>query len=363
MSAIAKGSAISRNILLVALLLPLRVMLGAPSPGKACCTADNADRPVRIASQEVLIIWDAATGTEHFIRRADFRMGKPTESFGFLVPTPSRPNLAEAPDAVFGNLAALSRPKTVTRFDIQWSLLLPLLSTPHRASGVAQSAAVPGEAVREVSRTHVAGYDAVVLQATDPKALATWLGKHGFTSRPEIADWATPYIEARWMVTAFTYKPRPDEEPSGTVSTPAVRMTFTAPQPIFPYRVPSDNRQGGNLLRLYYVGAERASAQLGPTEWSATTTFASQLGTRIDHALAGAIPHAGELGEDRWLTVFEDATWPSGKDDLYFHPAATQRPVTPPPIVRHRTVFFPLDVLLLLGIPAVVIIARKRTVR
>ncbi|MDZ4803937.1 MAG: hypothetical protein SGI90_03605 [Candidatus Eisenbacteria bacterium] len=72
----------------LALLLALTITMGAPLPGQACCVANFADQPVRIAGQEVLIVWDAETGTEHFVRRANFRAGQATESFGFLVPTP-----------------------------------------------------------------------------------------------------------------------------------------------------------------------------------------------------------------------------------------------------------------------------------
>lgn len=337
---------------------------GAPLPGQACCVAESRDQPVRIAGQEVLIIRDAATHTEHFIRRANFRASQPTETFGFLVPTPTRPDLAESPGAVFEQLAELSGPKAVTRYQVQWSLLLALLPVPAMRSGELESrSAAPPPTVRVVSRAQVAGYDAVVLEANDPGALTGWLGEHGFASRPEIADWSRPYIEVRWMITAFTYNPRSETDGSPMVSTAAVRMTFAAEHPVFPYRVPSDNRTGGSLLRLYYVGDERASAQHGPSEWGARTTFARKLGEPLNHALSVALPKAGKLDGPHWLTVFEDQTWPAGEDDLCFRSAETQASVSPPPNVRHRNLLVPLDALLLVGAPAFLVIRRGRTPR
>ena len=340
------------------LLLALCLVVGAPLPGVACCVVDVVDRPVRIAGQEVLILWDSATGTEHFIRRANFQSGQTAKSFGFLVPTPTKPDLAESPDAVFDNLAGLLAPEEITRYDIHWSLLAALL--PSRSTRHADEVAGTVPAVRVVSRAHVACYDAVVLEADDPAALTGWLAEHGFDSRPELADWARPYVEAHWMVTAFTYNPDPVADRSGNVATAAVRMTFTTEDPVFPYRVPSDNRNGGSLLRLYYVGDERATAQLGPSEWTAPTTFARRLGKPLNRALSGALPNAGTLRGAHWLTVFEDATWPAGKDDLYFGPDVTQASIFPSPIVHDRDLLLPLDALLIFGAPFL-LRARKRT--
>src|SRR5687767_14101894 len=75
----------------------------------ACAAAPPAGAEVRIAEEEALIIWDPATKTEHFIRRAAFHSTAP--KFGFLVPTPTVPQLGEVSDAQFSFLAALIRPE------------------------------------------------------------------------------------------------------------------------------------------------------------------------------------------------------------------------------------------------------------
>src|SRR4051794_11845205 len=48
--------------------------LSPPVPNVlACCPAPPSGRPVVNADQTVVIVWDAATKTEHFIRRASFK--------------------------------------------------------------------------------------------------------------------------------------------------------------------------------------------------------------------------------------------------------------------------------------------------
>lgn len=61
------------------------------------------------ADQTVILGWDKANQTEHFIRKASFRGGG--ESIGFLVPTPGRPQLEESGNEAFRELASITAPK------------------------------------------------------------------------------------------------------------------------------------------------------------------------------------------------------------------------------------------------------------
>src|SRR4051812_28697700 len=79
----------------------------------ACAPAPPIGGHVDIADESAIIIWDAAAKTEHFIRRAQFMAT--VKEFGFLVPTPSRPALADAPDSSFDHLATVTAPRVVTK--------------------------------------------------------------------------------------------------------------------------------------------------------------------------------------------------------------------------------------------------------
>jgi hypothetical protein len=321
-----------------------------------CCAVHDLAHQMRIADQDVLVVWDSASRMEHFIRRADFRADGDAGAFGFLVPTPNIPQLAEADGRVFDRLSAAIEPKIVPQYELELSLFLGLLGRSGSSKGV--SGEVRSIPVRVLSRAHVAGYDAVVLEADDAAALAAWLSQHGFDARPEITDWLTPYLAAHWKLTAFTFNPEPGEKPAGRLATPAIRMTFTAERPVFPYRVPSDNRSGGHLLRMYYVASERGDADLEGTSWAAETIFARPMGNDLAGLLKGAVPPQEKRSGELWLSVFDDQTWPSGDKDLYFKPAVDQASIVPDPVTVRKKVFFPLDVLLLLGM--VVGLTRRR---
>ena len=45
----------------------------AAMPTSACCAVHPSEKPVVNADQSVIILWDAATKTEHLVRKASFR--------------------------------------------------------------------------------------------------------------------------------------------------------------------------------------------------------------------------------------------------------------------------------------------------
>lgn len=110
--------------------LVFAVLLLAPTVAWACCAASHPGEHVAIADQEILVTWNAKTQEEHFVRRARF-LGSSSKDFGFLVPTPTKPELAEAPDALFDRLDDLLRPEHVKHYSPGFEpLLLRLLLLP-----------------------------------------------------------------------------------------------------------------------------------------------------------------------------------------------------------------------------------------
>src|SRR5947199_4447888 len=79
-------------------------------PASACCPAPPSGKPVVNADQTVIILWDAASKTQHFIRQASFKSD--ADDFGFLVPTPTQPELDESGNEAFPYLLKLTAPET-----------------------------------------------------------------------------------------------------------------------------------------------------------------------------------------------------------------------------------------------------------
>ena len=95
----------------VALLAATVALLPARSPG--CAVVQPAGRWAGTAGEVAVLIWDQEAGVEHFTRAALFHGS--AADFGFLVPTPSRPTLSDAPGPIAARLEQLTAPRTVTR--------------------------------------------------------------------------------------------------------------------------------------------------------------------------------------------------------------------------------------------------------
>ncbi len=329
----------------------------------ACCPAPPRGTSVQIADQEILIVWDPSTKTEHFIRRASF--STKTASFGFLVPTPTMPTLAEASDVLFTHLADAIKPKHVeeTRMRLG-SWLFNRLN--FMFAGSVKS--LDEGSVRVLLTQRVAGYDAVVLDADDPEGLARWLQEHGYDSRPALVEWLRPYVAAKWKLTAFKLAAPEDGRTSADETRYAVRMSFQTEKPLFPFRTPSDQQgtnpdQGsGSLLRIYFVGPEKVSGSFGGSLWDAHVPYADKRDDLVD-LISSGVPKGGSPASG-WLTVFEDHRWPrAAGDDLYFDAASDPTPVVPAPIVHTRFQVIPIEGLGAVALVAVLLVRWRRSRR
>ena len=81
----------------------------ASPPVQGCCPAPRSGQRVVNADQTVILIWDAATKTEHFIRQASFK--SEADDFGFLIPSPNQPELDESGNEAFNYFQKLTEPE------------------------------------------------------------------------------------------------------------------------------------------------------------------------------------------------------------------------------------------------------------
>src|SRR5262249_29680959 len=95
------------------LVVPLAgAFLGAYLNSEACCPAPPPGQKVLNADQSVILIWYAENNTQHFIRQASFK--SEADDFGFLVPSPSQPQLEESGNEAFDHLGTLTAPERET---------------------------------------------------------------------------------------------------------------------------------------------------------------------------------------------------------------------------------------------------------
>ena len=374
----------SRFLLLAPVALAVVVAL-IPSPAPGCAIAPlkgQSGTSVQTASEQAVIIYDQANRMEHFIRTASFT-GTSAE-FGFLVPTPSKPDIAEADPAIYGDLANLTKPKVEIRKVSKSNFGIGCGSSEGTFANVASDVgerAMPGakNGVHVVEQKRVGNLIVNILQAETPQALRDWLGKNGYDDRPELTEWLNPYTTMKWYISAFKIAADVTgpvvtagkvNEPSRTVALTGttVRMSFPIDRPFYPYREPSDvqhlNPPGGRLLRVYMLASTISTGLIGfenGKAWPGRAVWAGHLPTDAMDAVARDSKLATLNSKDTawFLTEFEDRSSPRpGTDELYFGPAPDQSPIERPPIIKYEYIDRTReDAALFFGIVFVVVIS------
>jgi hypothetical protein len=260
-----------------------------------------------VSREEAIIIWDAPSQTQHFIRRAT--INTTARQVGFLVPTPSEPELAEVPTSVFDELLHYAKPKaTITP-------TAPLLMS------CTLSASRDTRRVEVLQRTQVAGYEAVVLRASRSDSLAGWMKDNGFPEGKGLAEWLSPYVEKGWFVTAFKVT---EATGTGALATALVRMSVKTESPYFPYREPERDGRPSAPLRLFLIANSAMAGEFrgddGAVPWNSFLLFRDHLKLDAVPTLTDALPTG--LQGDWHLTAYTTKFWAdrSPESDLFFVP-------------------------------------------
>jgi hypothetical protein len=276
------------------------IALASISVAFACAGVGPRGRPVVFGDQTNIVIWDEAHHTEHFIRNANFRSS--ASDFGFIAPTPGKPQLMQASDQAFYTLASLS----------------PIPPRGAFGYGFGGGGASREGSVKVIQEADVAGYHATTLWSRDAHAINDWMNDHGYVSTPAVEKWAERYTRKGWFLTAFKVL----DETNLAASTGTVRMSFTTRKPFNPFYVPGSNiqmnRQG--TLRVYFVSAGDYDAHIGKTELWETPQWTAAIPWDKSDELAKQVNLPAEAIPDRaQVETFVDNDFPrSAEDDIYF---------------------------------------------
>jgi hypothetical protein len=314
-------------------------------PAQACCPAPPPGKPVVNADQTVIMIWDADTKTQHFIRQASFKSD--ADDFGFLVPTPNQPKLDESGNEAFQFLQKLTEPEKKKVPRPSGGIGCGCYAAPVRSLGKAD---LPP--VHVLEEKLVAGFNAVVLETNSTTALVNWLKEHGYAFSPAVEAWAKPYVESGWKITALKVaKDKDDKEKS--VAASALRVSFQTDRPLFPYREPDSKNSaealGANrrLLRIYFLAEAKYQGELTKdVSWTGRVAWAGKLNPEDRRKTLELLKLSEKTRPaDWWLTEFED-NWPYqvAPADVYFSRSPNQDAVKRPPIIEYVALPFPTDV-------------------
>ena len=317
----------------------------------ACCPLGPSGKPVVNADQTVIVLWDAAKKTQHFIRQASFQSD--AADFAFLVPTPARPELDESGNAAFPYLQKLTEPE------------IQRVPRPRggggcgcgeKSAGVNADRSLPNAVaeVRVLEEKRVAGFDAVVLSADSADDLVNWLKEHGYEFSPEAETWAKPYVEAGWMITALKVAKDEEAKDNKNVAAAALRLSFQTDRPLFPYREPDSGASAKalgathRLLRIYCIAEAKFAGELTKeVAWSGNVAWADKIKSADRDKVLDLLQLPKETGPaEWWMTEFEDNwAYRVAPADVYFAKAADQSTVKRPPIIQYVSAESSTDVM------------------
>ncbi|MDD3887744.1 MAG: DUF2330 domain-containing protein [Patescibacteria group bacterium] len=139
---------------------------------------------VREDSQKAVIVYDQ--GMETLILSVEF--SGDAKQFGWLIPTPARPEVSKSSDELFKSLEDLTVGERVYQ---------PADMMLERTQGLGSP-----ESVTVLERKKIDIYDIAVLESTSSQDLAKWLKENGFQYPENEAYIFDDYIKNNWIFTA-----------------------------------------------------------------------------------------------------------------------------------------------------------------
>lgn len=232
-------------------LLAVSLALSAVRTADACATFGPLRAPRSAPSpalERVLIVHDPVARKQHFIREVVF--AGDAKSFGFVVPTPSKPEVFPVTDPPFDRLEHAfpfaPPPKTRERS----------AESARSARGTLLSAAMPVEVVEQKA---VGSFTAFLLRANDASALASWLRDNQLGSTAENDAWLASYVARDFYFVAMRYEP--SKRVSGKVlASETISISFESPLAYYPYEEPrraKPTTAGRRALAIWLVAPEQ----------------------------------------------------------------------------------------------------------
>jgi hypothetical protein len=207
--------------------------MASTDDARACAVfrpTDPAEGVPVLETERILLTFDPATSTEHFIR--EIKIAKGVKRFGFVVPVPSKPTLAKVEHDVFAGL---------TR---QFPSVPPAPQPPAQSRGLfrgdsksAPETAIASASVHVQATQKIGSFTAITLAATDTAALQTWLKDNGLASPPSHTQWLDHYVALGFTFVAFRFEGAAD--PNAELVSERIRLSFATPAPFYPYLEPA----------------------------------------------------------------------------------------------------------------------------
>lgn len=203
----------------------------------------HGDRDLQEPGQKAVIHWDK--GQETMVLQVKF--SGPAQDFAWIVPLPSRPEVDVLGEGhpLFEELSQYTQRRAYKK------------RRPSGSRGMDMAEAGLGVEVAEQKTVGV--YDTAVLSGSDPKALESWLEKHGYKFPGHGRAVLEEYIAKKWWFCAM--KINPEAEKKGLVSglqegeLQPLKLKFASETMVYPLRISSLN-PGSTEILLYLLSPQ-----------------------------------------------------------------------------------------------------------
>lgn len=239
------------NLTITGVLAAAGALVGFAPNVEACggffppAQLSSSARP-SLRGERVLLIHDADRNREHFIREVAFQ--RANAAFGFVVPTPTQPEVHAIEHAPFDELE--KEFMTISLGNVGFG----------GSGGGGADGGGPPPLVEVLEKKKVGSFTAFVLAATDEQALTGWLADNGLVTTPETEPWLAHYVNQKFFYVAMRYDPPEDGSKVGEQTTETMRISFDSPLAYYPYREPESpdaSHRTERELRLWVVSSER----------------------------------------------------------------------------------------------------------
>ncbi|HEY3999190.1 MAG TPA: DUF2330 domain-containing protein [Candidatus Xenobia bacterium] len=258
--------------LAAALLTPLTPL------SAACCYFAALGKDINQPGQKAFITWDEDKHAETFTVQPTFQ-GNATD-FGMVIPTPTRPRLAEMPRDFFKALAIFTilEPMDVSKYK---NLNIYKTMRMEDAAGMP-----PGRhsSVRVLEAGIVGSLDYKILEADRADDLFDWLKSNRYTYAGDTAT-LDFYIRKKWDFTVMKIDPRqmkknPDGSYTGDVT--PTRFSFSSDHLTYPLHITQISVPTHTDALFYVLSKHKVDL---PDQWSYEPNFLSMWSQALGYAL------------------------------------------------------------------------------
>ncbi len=177
--------------------------------------------------------------------------------FAWIVPVPRQPetgSITTTSDSIFQILHKYTQPRiiTATKGGEGWWM-------PGSRGGFGDSVILE-QGVTIWETLQVGPYDVAVISGTSSQALVDWLNANGFSFTGEAESVIDYYIQKEWFFVASKVNVQGNLSKSNSAyqsGLPALKISFTADQPVFPLRISEISSAPENEIELYVAAPHR----------------------------------------------------------------------------------------------------------